>query len=101
MKRETYHDVVWRKNRLSTGVFGKWTATLRLEKRASGSNIDLFSFGSQVGYPQELYVSSITLTLFAHLTKFAFKLSNSFAPFKWTANLEGRALCSHAFLLLR
>ena len=101
MKRGTYHDVVWRKYRLSAGVFGKWAATLGLEKRASGSNFDLLSFGSQVGYPQELQVSSIPLTLSTHQTKFAFKLSNSFAFFKWTATLKGRALGSHTFLLFR
>ena len=51
-----------------------------------------------MGYPQELQVSGVPLTLVAHLTKLAFKLSNSFAPLKWTATLEGRALGSHTFL---
>lgn len=98
MQSETYRDVVWRKYRPSTGVFGKWAATLGLKKRASRSNINLLSFSSQMGYPQELQVSGVPLTLVAHLTKLAFKLSNSFAHLKWTATLEGRALSSHTFL---
>ena len=95
----TYHNVVRAKYWLSTGVFGKWAATLSLEEGAR-SHINLFLFGSTMYCAEELHISSITLAFVAHFAQLFFKLPNSLARFKRTASLELGALGSGAFLLL-
>ena len=100
-KIKTYHDEVRRKYGLSTGILGKRAATLSLEERAGGPDSGLFFRGSQMSFSEKLQVRSITFALVSHLSKFIFKLSNSFAVFKRTALVEGRAFGSHAFMLLR
>ena len=101
LKIKAYHNVVRWKYRLSAGILGKRTASLRLEKRASGSHNSFFRLGSQNSFSEKLHISGLTTALFSHLTKLVFKLSNSLTLFKWTALRKGRARTGCAFMLLR
>ena len=92
-KIKTYHDEVRRKYGLSTGILGKRAATLSLEERAGGTDSGFFFRGSQMSFSEKLQVSSITLALVSHLSKFIFKLSNSLA-----GHLAATPLCSFGSL---
>ena len=69
--KQAYHNVVGGEYRFSTGVFGKWAATLTLEERTSRSNIDILDFGSAVNLAEVQQRSSLSIlrvfVLFTHL----------------------------------